>query len=80
MNVPRPYRQDQVGRQLPALADGESGSFAVRYVVNEALPIAGGNLVLPPLDLLGTVIPEPSTLLLLASGLGMLATGRQRRS
>jgi hypothetical protein len=62
---------------LGPLLPGESTVKRVRYVVADALPLSNGDLVMPPLSVLG-VVPEPTTLLLLAAGLVGAAAIRRR--
>lgn len=62
------------------LEPGESASFLVRYVVSSGpLPIVGNNVVMPPLKVVAMVVPEPTTLVLLATGFGGLAAFGRRR-
>lgn len=65
---------------LGRLAPGESRDFLVRYIVSGGpMPIVGNNVVMPPLKLLGVVVPEPGTFALLLSGLaGIALVGRKR--
>lgn len=65
---------------LGRLAPGESRDFLVRYVVSGGpMPIVNHHVVMPPLRLLGVVVPEPGTLGLLATGLaGIALVGRRR--
>lgn len=62
------------------LAPGASASFLVRYVVSSGpLPIVGSNVVIPPLKVVAMVVPEPTTFVLLVTGLGGLAALGRRR-
>jgi hypothetical protein len=58
---------------LGDLAPGEQVSVLVRYVVADALLVAGQNCVIPPFGLSalakGSYVPEPTTAVLLAAGL-----------
>ena len=74
------------GARLGALAPGESATFPVRYVINDPLPLGpdivpppGPDLVIPRLQVLGVVVPEPGTAALFATGLVALAAGRRGR-
>jgi hypothetical protein len=62
---------------LGDLAAGASVNFGVRYIVSGDLPIVNGEYVMPRFGLAGIEspmpIPEPTTALLLALGLGALA-------
>ena len=71
---------------LGALGPGESASIPVRYVVTEPLPIIpnvaqpeGPDILLPRVLSIGVVVPEPGTVVLLASGLAGLAAIRRGR-
>ena len=71
---------------LGSLAAGASVQFQVRYIVNGELPFGpdlvppeGPDLVMPPLRLLGVVVPEPGTAALFATGLLGLAARRRRQ-
>ena len=65
---------------LGPLGIGESAPFTVRYVVASGpMPLFGSDIVMPPLSVLGLVVPEPATVLLLASGLAGLAALRRSR-
>jgi|GEM_PF-3127538 len=59
---------------------GDSTQIRVRYIVAGALPQNGANLVMPPFSVVGLInVPEPSTLVLLGSGLALFAgVGRRR--
>lgn len=62
------------------LAPGQSAAFLVRYIVSSGpMPIVGGNVVMPPLKVVAMVVPEPMTLVLLASGIAGLAVFGRRR-
>lgn len=65
---------------LGRLAPGESRDFLVRYVVRGGpMPIVGNDIVIPPLKMMGVLVPEPGTLVLLLSGLaGLAVAGRAR--
>ena len=69
---------------LGDLAPEETVELRVRYIVNNGeMPTdSSGTYLLPPLDLLAAtvVVPEPSTALLLGSGLLGLAVAGKRRS
>ncbi len=68
------------------LAPEASVTLPVRYIVNGPLPFGpdlvppeGPDLVTPPILMLGVVVPEPGTALLVGAGLLAVATGRRRR-
>ena len=65
---------------LGALGPGDSTSFLVRYIVSSGpMPIVSNNVVMPPLKIVGMVVPEPGTFALLCAGLaGLAAAGRRR--
>ncbi len=70
---------------LPDLAEGESTEILVRYVVGGPLAISDASQVLAPLGLAValsyTEVPEPTTLLLCATGLaGIALFGRRRET
>jgi len=70
------------GLALGTLAPGASVEKTVRYIVAGNLPINGALLVMPPFGLAALTsytIPEPGTLLLVASGAALLAVARRRR-
>ncbi len=78
---------------LGALGDGvvdsdtespQSTHFTMRYIVGGDMPFSGSEQVMPPIGVFGIerggpVIPEPSTALLLASGLFALAMAQRSR-
>ena len=58
---------------------GDSTQIRVRYIVAGDLPLNGANLVMPPLTVAGLLnVPEPSTLVLLGSGVVLLAAAGRR--
>jgi hypothetical protein len=64
---------------LGPLGIGESVQITVRYVVSEGpMPIVDSDIVMPPLSVLGFVVPEPTTWLLLVLGLAGLVALRGR--
>jgi hypothetical protein len=65
---------------LGRLAPGESRSFTVRYIVGSGpMPIVNNQVVMPPLKLVGQVVPEPGTLALLFGGLAGIGFAGRRR-
>ena len=59
---------------------GDSTQIRVRYIVAGALPQNGDNLVMPVFTVAALVnVPEPSTLILLGSGLALCAALGRRR-
>jgi hypothetical protein len=79
---------DETVRYYGAIPLGDIGigkdvAIRVRYIVAGALPIFGGQYVMPPLGLAGLegghYVPEPETAALLAAGLALLAAARGRR-
>lgn len=65
---------------LGPLDPGESAQFTVRYIVSSGpMPIVGNDIVMPPLLVLGAVVPEPGTLALVLLGLGAVAIAGRRR-
>lgn len=65
--------------RLGPLADGESTTLQVRYIVTGNLQDLGGSLVIPPFGVSGLVVPEPATTFLVGFGLTALALARRRR-
>lgn len=58
----------------------DSTQIRVRYILAGALPASGANLVTPPFTVAALVnVPEPSTLVLLGSGLALFAAASRRR-
>lgn len=67
---------------LGPLAPGESKQVRIRYIVGGALPLVGGSYQLPQLAVSGvleaTLVPEPSSWLLVVAGLVAVASVRHR--
>jgi hypothetical protein len=65
---------------LGSLGAKDSTQIHVRYIVAGTLPQVGANLVMPPFEVIGLInVPEPSTLVLLAGGLALIAAAGRRR-
>jgi len=65
---------------LGRLGPGESRQFQVRYIVGSGpMPIVRNQVVLPPLKLVGQVVPEPGTLALVLTGLAGIGLAGRRR-
>ena len=66
---------------LGSLSPGASTQIDVRYIVTGGLPTSGANLLMPMFDVAGVNVnvPEPGTLVLVATGLALVAASGRRR-
>lgn len=65
--------------RIGPLAQGQIANFSVRYIVGGDMPFSGNQQVMPPLGVYG-LVPEPGTVLLLASGLLALAMAKRSQA